>query len=72
MVVVQQIDSAIISPKVVGKSVKLHPVLVIFALSVFGSLFGVAGMIVAVPIMALIKQNFDRIYEYRKRKLTQL
>lgn len=71
VIVVQQLDSAVISPRVVGRSVKLHPVMVIFALSVFGSLFGLAGMVVAVPVMALIKLNFDRLYEYKagKRRL---
>ena len=50
VLVLQQIDSVFIVPKVVGKSVDLHPVLVLLALSVFGTLFGIVGMIFAVPI----------------------
>ncbi|MEE4347788.1 MAG: AI-2E family transporter, partial [Paracoccaceae bacterium] len=38
----------------VGSSVGLHPVWLIFALSVFGSLFGFVGMLVAVPVAAVI------------------
>ena len=41
-----------LTPKLVGKSVGLHPVWLMFALSVFGSLFGFVGMLVAVPVAA--------------------
>jgi len=68
VIVVQQIDSVIISPRVVGRSVKLHPVLVILSLSVFGNLFGLWGMLLAVPVTAIIKLYFDRFYNYKKKK----
>jgi predicted PurR-regulated permease PerM len=38
----------------VGKSVGLHPVWLMFALSVFGALFGFVGLLVAVPVSAAI------------------
>lgn len=66
VIILQQVDSMIIVPKVLGKSVKLHPVLVILALSVFGSVFGIMGMVVAVPVTALIKIYFDK--ELMKRE----
>ena len=68
IIIVQQIDSAVISPKVVGKSVRLHPVLVIMSLSVFGSLGGVWAMIFAVPVTAVLKLNFDRFINFQKKK----
>ena len=43
-----------LTPKLVGSSVGLHPVWLIFALSVFGALFGFVGMLVAVPVAAAI------------------
>jgi predicted PurR-regulated permease PerM len=43
-----------LTPKLVGHSVSLHPVWLIFALSVFGALFGFVGMLVAVPVAAAI------------------
>ena len=43
-----------LTPKLVGSSVGLHPVWLLFALSVFGSLFGFVGMLVAVPVAAMI------------------
>ena len=50
----QFIEGNILTPRLVGKSVGLHPVWLIFALSLFGGLFGIAGMLVAVPISAAI------------------
>ncbi len=50
----QFMEGNILTPKLVGKSVGLHPVWLLLALSVFGSLFGFAGMLVAVPVAASI------------------
>lgn len=63
----QQLDSIFIVPKVVGKSVELHPVLVLLSLSIFGSVFGITGMIVAVPVTALAKLYLSRWYQSRKQ-----
>lgn len=48
----QTIEGNFLTPKLVGDSVGLHPVWLILALSVFGSLFGFVGMLAAVPIAA--------------------
>ncbi|MCR8722980.1 AI-2E family transporter [Frigidibacter sp. ROC022] len=45
-------EGNILTPKLVGQSVGLHPVWLIFALSAFGTLFGFVGMLVAVPVAA--------------------
>ena len=50
----QFFEGNILTPKLVGSSVGLHPVWLMFALSVFGSLFGFVGMLVAVPVAASI------------------
>ncbi|MGR3271346.1 AI-2E family transporter [Thalassococcus profundi] len=50
----QVIEGNVLTPKLVGDSVGLHPVWLLFALSVFGSLFGFVGMLVAVPIAAAL------------------
>ncbi|MGH1465854.1 MAG: AI-2E family transporter [Cognatishimia sp.] len=50
----QVIEGNVLTPKLVGSSVGLHPVWLIFALSVFGTLFGFVGMLVAVPVAASI------------------
>jgi predicted PurR-regulated permease PerM len=50
----QFLEGNILTPKLVGSSVGLHPVWLIFALSAFGTLFGFVGMLVAVPVAASI------------------
>ncbi|PTE16063.1 AI-2E family transporter [Pseudogemmobacter blasticus] len=50
----QFIEGNILTPKLVGRSVGLHPVWLIFALSAFGTVFGFVGMLVAVPVAAAI------------------
>lgn len=50
----QVMEGNFLTPKLVGSSVGLHPVWLIFALSVFGALFGFVGMLVAVPVAAAI------------------
>ena len=50
----QMVEGNILTPKLVGSSVGLHPVWLIFALSAFGTVFGFVGLLVAVPIAAAI------------------
>ncbi|TWJ13767.1 AI-2E family transporter [Geobacter argillaceus] len=54
-VIVQALEGAVITPKIVGDRVGLHPVLTILALLIGGQLFGIAGMILAVPAAAVLK-----------------
>ena len=53
-VVGQMVEGNFLSPKLVGGSVGLHPVWLMFSLSAFGTLFGFVGMLVAVPMAATI------------------
>lgn len=50
----QMVEGNFLTPKLVGNSVGLHPVWLIFALSAFGTMFGFVGMLVAVPVAAVI------------------
>ncbi|MES2970370.1 MAG: AI-2E family transporter [Pseudomonadota bacterium] len=50
----QFFEGNVLTPKLVGNSVGLHPVWLLFALSAFGSVFGFVGMLVAVPVAAAI------------------
>jgi predicted PurR-regulated permease PerM len=54
-IIVQSIEGNFITPKIVGKSVRLNPFVAIIALLVGGALWGIAGMILALPLMAVIK-----------------
>ncbi|MBX6367493.1 MAG: AI-2E family transporter [Rhodospirillales bacterium] len=50
----QAVEGNVLTPKLVGDRVNLHPVWVIFALLAFGSLFGFVGVLLAVPIAAIL------------------
>ncbi len=67
LVIVQQIDSNIIYPKVVGSSTGLHPLAVLLAVSVFGYFGGIVGMILAVPIAGIL-QVFILKWAYRQER----
>lgn len=53
--VVQQIDNSFISPKIIEGKLGLHPVATILAVLVGGEFFGILGMLIAVPVMAIIR-----------------
>lgn len=53
-VIGQFLEGNFLTPKLVGSSIGLHPVWLIFALSAFGSLFGFVGLLVAVPVAAAL------------------
>lgn len=70
VIVLQQIDANIINPRILGNSLHLSPILVIFSVTLFGSYFGVLGMFLAVPIAAMIKiLLLDFIEEKKKLEL---
>jgi len=52
---VQQVESNVLAPKILGDSVGLHPLWIIFALLAGGQIMGIVGMIIAVPVAAIIK-----------------
>lgn len=53
MFVVQQIESNLVSPAILGESVGLHPITIVFVLLAGGSLFGILGLLLAVPVAAV-------------------
>lgn len=55
LLAVQLIDANILQPKIVAKSVDLHPVIVFSGLIIFELFFGIVGMMIAVPVIAAIK-----------------
>lgn len=55
IIVLQQVDANVINPRILGNSLKISPILVIFSVTFFGAYFGVLGMFLGVPIIALLK-----------------
>lgn len=68
ILILQQIDSVYLVPKVVGKKVEMHPVLVLLSLAVFGRLFGFWGLLIAVPLGALVKSFFFWLMDKKQEK----
>lgn len=67
---VQFIDSSITGPRIVGGSVGLNPIWVMLAVLVFGNLFGILGMFLAVPLAVLVKMFVVRaLARYRQSLL---
>lgn len=64
--VVQLIDGKFISPQVMGKSLKIHPITIIFVLLTSGSLFGVAGVILGIPGYAVLKVLVTHLFDLYK------
>ena len=62
ILIVQQLEGNVISPKLMGNSVGLHPLWVVFALLACGEIAGVWGMLLAVPLAAVIRVVFNHIY----------
>lgn len=53
--IIQQLEGAVLSPKIMGDSVGLHPLVVILAILAGGTLFGVWGMILALPVAGTVR-----------------
>lgn len=66
LITLQQIESNLIYPKVVGESVGLPALWVLLSVVVFGGLFGVVGMLIAVPIMSVV---YRLLREYTGKRL---
>jgi predicted PurR-regulated permease PerM len=60
-IVIQLVEGNILSPHIVGRSLHLHPLLIIFALLAGEALGGIVGLIVAVPILAVCKVVISRV-----------
>ena len=64
--IIQTIEGNIIHPIIMSKSVKIHPVSAMVSLLIFGYFFGIIGMIIAVPLMAIIKELYFYIMKKYK------
>lgn len=71
ILILQQLDGNLIGPKILGQSTGLTGFWVIFSITIFGGLFGIIGMIVGVPLFAVIYAMIRRIIEsfLMKKKL---
>jgi predicted PurR-regulated permease PerM len=73
IIILQQVDGNIIGPKILGNSTGLSSFWVMFAILVFGGIWGFFGMLLGVPIFAVIYYIIGKVVRYglRKRKLPE-
>lgn len=69
VILIQQIDGNIIEPKIVGDRVGLEPLWVVISVLVFGSYWGIVGMIIAVPITVVIKTIIMKLIDKKRREV---
>lgn len=62
--IIQMIESNIISPKITGDSIDMHPLLIVIVLYIGGELAGFMGMILSVPVAVLIKVIYQDVNSY--------
>lgn len=64
----QQFDGLVLGPKILGDSTGMKPLWIIFAITIGGSIAGVVGMFLGVPVIAIIRYLMNRYLEYRLTK----
>lgn len=64
----QTLEGRIISPKILGDNLKIHPTLILVVLLTAGKLYGITGVIIGVPVFAIIRVTFYYLFDYLKDK----
>lgn len=59
-IVVQIIQDFFLTPKIMGKAMGLNPAIILLSLSIWGSLMGIMGMIIALPVTTLLLSYYDK------------
>ena len=57
-------DSQVLQPVIMGKKIRLHPVVILLALMIGGKLFGILGMLFAMPVAAVYRVLYDELWHY--------
>jgi len=63
-IVYYTVDSQVLQPVIMGKKIKLHPVVILLALMIGGKLFGILGMLFAMPVAAVYRVLYDELWHY--------
>ena len=61
-IIYYQLDANIIMPKIMGKNIDLHPFMIIASLIIGAKLFGILGMIFAVPVAAVYRVLYKELW----------
>lgn len=75
IIIIQQIESNLISPQIIGKKLNLHPLVIIFLILIAGQLAGLIGMILVVPLFASVRVLFThgrKIWKIKKKPTKEI
>ena len=68
-IIIHTIEANIIVPNVMGKTVDIHPGILMVALLIGGELYGIIGMMVAVPVTAILRVVLRAIWFYDEEQI---
>lgn len=71
-IVEQVLESSVVSPIILGNKVQIHPLLVLSSLLFFGGVFGLVGVLLAVPLAATLKSSLEYFRGLNKSKPTKI
>lgn len=71
LLVIQAIDGNVLNPKLLSSAIHIHPLYVIACVIAGGAMGGFVGMLIAVPMGALLKTEFERLIAYRQKQLAE-
>lgn len=60
--IVQVIQDLVLTPKIIGKAMSLNPALIFLSLSVWGTLLGMIGLIIAIPLTTLLLAYYEEYF----------
>jgi predicted PurR-regulated permease PerM len=70
-IIVQCIQDFILTPRIMGKVMGLNPAIILLSLSIWGSLLGFTGMIIALPLTTLLLSYYERYISRREGEQAQ-
>ena len=69
--IVQTVQDAILTPKIMGKVTGLNPAIILLSLSIWGSLLGILGMIIALPLTTLLLSYYHKYVTDPEKKILE-
>jgi predicted PurR-regulated permease PerM len=68
LLIMQQLDGNVLQPKLMGSSFKMSPLIIIVSVTVGGAVWGIFGMLVAIPIVAVLKDILENLIVYYEQR----
>ncbi|TDI69549.1 MAG: AI-2E family transporter [Bacteroidetes bacterium] len=66
-ILIQLLDNGVVQPMVISRKIKMHPLLIVVSVVAGGQLFGFFGLLMAVPVIAILKVFFVESVQYSRR-----